>query len=160
MRFKGVKLFITSLLIFFFLGSYAQYQAGKSCHTNVELAVVIDTLYQHFDPAIKKDSSRTGFFVGYAAFCNPCYVLRPLNEKYKVVSFKIISESNEDITEKIFRGDTITIKSGLVDITKARQGSTILFDCIQARHENGQIYVLRNLSIRNEILFKCTFFFS
>ena len=148
MRFINVKPFVTFLFIFIGLNSNGQHNGEKSCHTNVELDVAIDTVYQHPDSSIKKDSVNRSFSVDYAWFCNPCYVLRPLNEKFKVVRFKIISESDEEIIERFFTGDTITINSGIVEITRAKTGSTILLDCIQARHENGKIYILRDLSIR------------
>ena len=118
----------------------------KSCQTNVDLVVVIDTVYDKMDSYTKDTTSRGP--VDYKCFCNPCYVLRPLNQKYKVISFIMIFDSPHEVVERRYTGDTIGCNTGIVQVGSAPNKSTLSINCIKARHENGNIYTLKNIFIQ------------
>ena len=143
-----MKILLVLSLCCIFLHCHGQEIIDKSCSTNVQLTVAIDTVYANMDSVFKRDTTWRGQ-VDYRAFCNPCFKLRPLNEKYKVVSFVITSERNDGyIIERKYTGNIIDTSHGLVEIGASKQNSTVLITCILALHANGNIYTLRSISIR------------
>jgi hypothetical protein len=121
-------------------------QTDKPCRTNVELDVVIDTIFWTRD-SIKQDKKESPLtFVDYSGDCRPCYMLRPLLPKYTVVSFTLITQTDEYIAEIPVQGNYLSYRA-LSEIRMAKKGEAIYFECIKARHENGNIYTLKNFSV-------------
>ena len=135
------------LLSMTFLNSDGQVILDKSCHTDVELSVVLDTVYHKME-SFPKDTTGNKSQVDFGCYCNPCYILRPLNEKYKVISFIMTLDSPKNSVERRYSGDTISCNNGMVQINMAVKTNTISITCIKARHENGNVYTLKNFIIR------------
>ena len=144
-----MKTLVLVLLILISFSSYGQQNIEKSCHTNMEVVVVVDSTFHNIDSIIQSESAKKpGMFLDFSWFCDPCYSLRPLDQKYKVISFKITSDSRGgDIVERNYTGTTMG-SEGRVQIKSAVRNSIILISCIKARHENGNIYTLKNVTLR------------
>lgn len=138
------------ILLSFCPGSNGQTgNTNKECRTNVVLEVVLDTVYQKIDSLPQKQDNPSSFVVDRMSFCNPCYKLRPLNSGYRIVAFKLMAEAEAgEIWEINISGDNLTSNSGaMVALASAKKGEPIYFYCIKAKHENGNIYVLKDFSI-------------
>ncbi len=142
-----MRSYFSFLLLIFSLHSAAQWPAEKNCRTNVMLDVVIDTLTRTND-STRRDSSpsRPGFIICYGGSSIPGYILRPLNDNYEVVSFLLITESGDDIIEVPVQGNAITTAARSA-LNQTSAGGTTWFECIRARHTNGNTYVLKSFSI-------------
>lgn len=142
---------IIPVSLFLFLGNLcsAQTGTGKECKTTVELDVFIDTIYEK--PADKEKAAEkpSGFITDKTAYCSPCYRLRAANNKYQVVEFGLESEDEEGYINSItVQGDGIATNGRSRQVLNAAKKNTaISFYCIKARHENGNIYVLRSFTI-------------
>lgn len=138
--------FLILLLLTIGFISHSQVTKDKTCRTNVELDVALDTIYWARDSVKKEKREHSSVIVDYGAGCNPCWILKSLNEKYRVVSFTLTTKSEEDIYEIPVLGNTIT-GMALVQFRIAKKGETIFFECVRALHENGNIYTLKPFSI-------------
>ncbi|MCX6317734.1 MAG: hypothetical protein NTW29_10610 [Bacteroidetes bacterium] len=139
------------LAIFLWFASFANGQTNseKDCKTTVELDVVIDTLYKKPSSPDTLNEKMPSGIVDRVGYCNPCYVLRPLNSNYRVVSYVIEAEDNDNnINEARVLGNGINYTSGSYVIRQAKKGEAIWFSCIRAIHTNGKTYTLRPFSIR------------
>lgn len=142
--------FITAMLFLLIAkGSSAQIGTEKECKTTVELEVLIDTVYEKPANTAKAGEKPSGFITDKAAYCNPCYRLRPANDKYKVVEYGVEAEDNDGYINSVtVQGDGITAPGRYLQVLNAAKKNTpISFYCIKARHENGSIYVLRSFTI-------------
>lgn len=142
-----MRSYFSFLLLIFSLHSAAQWPAEKNCRTNVMLDVAIDTITRT-NNSVRGDSStdRPGFIICYAGSAFPGYILRPLNDNYEVVSFLLITEAGDYIIEVPVQGNAITTKARLA-LSQTSAGGTTWFECIRARHTNGNTYVLKSFSI-------------
>lgn len=142
---------ILPVVLFLILANFciAQTGTGKECKTTVELDVLIDTIYEKPANTEKIAEKPSGFITDKAAYCNPCYRLHTSNNKYQVVEFGLEAEDEEGYINSVtVQGDIIstTGRSRLV-LNAAKKNTPVSFYCIKARHENGNIYMLRSFTI-------------
>jgi hypothetical protein len=143
-----VKIIITIVIFFISICLNAQTGSQNECRTNVELDVVIDTTYFKADTSKRQKEEPEGI-VFYAGYLTQSYKLKALNDKFKIIGFRIGAESsNNDFVETIVEGNSLTGGDGGQVLSYAKIGTIVYIDCIKAKHENGKIYVLKPLSIR------------
>lgn len=139
------------VVLLLILSNFCIAQAGteKECKTTVELDVLIDTIYEKPANTEKTAEKPTGFVTDKAAYCNPCYQLRVAGDKYQVIQFGLESEDDEGYINSVtVQGDRISASGRSHQVLNAAKKNTpVSFYCIKARHENGNIYVLRSLTI-------------
>lgn len=135
--------FIFSFIIYS-INSGAQVSLPNDCYSNVYLDVKLDTVYHKPDSVAKVLNPCQGF-ADYA--WSPPYTisLKPLNSKYIILSFRIEIEAEEHIIDMPASGNVLDRRS-INHISMAKMGTGIVFYCIKARHENGNIYTLKSFT--------------
>lgn len=139
---------VTSVLLFLLLFcNTAETQSLRDkCKVNVELDVFIDTVYVPKDTVTKKPHESPGIFVDYAGYCNPCYSLKARKDKFTIVSFRILVETaDDDLVEAFIEGNSLSGGRERQILNYAAPGTQVQLDCITARHENGNVYILKPL---------------
>jgi hypothetical protein len=136
------------LLLIELLCSYnclSQVYNYKNCRTNINLNVVIDTFYQKTD-TVRNREANSPVFIDNVGNCMPCYQLKTSSSKLKIIGFVVVIDMDEDIVEVTQEGSMISGQA-LRTIRQAQKGRTVYFECIKAKHENGNIFILNPFSI-------------
>lgn len=126
----------------------AQVSSPKDCYSNVDLDVMLDTVYLKPDSVAKVNNPCQGF-ADFAWSPSFDIFLQPLNSKYIILSFRIEIQSEEHIIDIPASGNVLD-RRYINYISMAKMGTDIVFYCIKAKHENGNVYTLKSFTLQKQ----------